>query len=133
MTRERLLAEGIKEVAAELRLVDVVDYVAFLRLERYGNLDDIVTSSAELYLKPGVLRFADGGEVRLKWGEVPIIVLALEFRHLGVTAQLRLELGATTAAVDIAYISYDEPPGSTDAESALLQHAIEDAHLKAPA
>lgn len=63
LSRERALAEGIKEVAAELRLVEVVDYIAFLRLERYGNLSDIVTSSAELFLKPGVLRFANSGHV----------------------------------------------------------------------
>ncbi|MBO0660953.1 hypothetical protein LQ948_00065 [Jiella sp. MQZ9-1] len=130
MSRERALADGIKEVAAELRLVDVVDYVAFLRLEHYGNLADIVSSSSELYLKPGVLRFADGGEVRLKWGEVPVIILALEFRHAGVTAHLHLELGATTAAVDIVHVSYDERPVSQDEELVLLKNAIADAHLK---
>ena len=130
MSRERALADGIKEVAAELRLVDVVDYIAFLRLERFGNLADIVTSSAELYLKPGVLRFADGGEVRLKWGEVPVIILALEFRHAGVTAHIHLELGATTAAVDIIHVSFDERPATPDEEVVFLMNAIADAHLK---
>lgn len=132
MSRERALADGIKEVAAELRLVDVVDYIAFLRLERYGNLADIVTSSSELYLKPGVLRFADGGDVRLKWGEVPIVTLALEFRHAGVTAHLHLELGATTAAVEIVHVSFDDRPATPDEELVMLMNAIADAHLKAP-
>ena len=33
LVRERLLADAIREFVAELRLVDVVDYIAYLRLE----------------------------------------------------------------------------------------------------
>ena len=132
LTRERALAEGIKEVVAELRLVDVVDYVAFLRLERYGNVADIVSSSAELYLKPGVLRFANSGEVRLGWGTVPVISLALEFRYDEVTAHFHLELGASTAAVDITYIAFEGRSGDPDADTERLERAIGDAHLKNP-
>ena len=129
LSRERALAEGIKEVAAELRLVEVVDYIAFLRLERYGNLSDIVTSSAELFLKPGVLRFANSGHVRVSWGTVPIVCLALEFVYDGVTAHFQLELGAATAAVDITYISFDSP-ACPDEGVERLENAIYDAHLK---
>ncbi|MEH6718082.1 MAG: hypothetical protein V7704_04295 [Aurantimonas endophytica] len=129
MVRERALAEGLREFVAELRLVEVVDYIAFLRLERYGNLDDIVTSSAEPYFKPGVLRFANSGEVLLGWGEVPVVSLALEFRFEDVKAHFRLELGASTAAVDITYIAFDGPERDADAQTERLLKAMGDARL----
>lgn len=129
MVRERALAEGLREFVAELRLVDVVDYIAFLRLERFGNLDDIVTSSAELYFKPGVLRFANCGDVVLGWGEVPVVSLALEFRFEDVTTHFRLELGASTAAVDITYIAFDGPEQDADRQTERLLKAIGDARL----
>ena len=129
MERERVLADGIKEIAAELRLVEVVDYIAFLRLERFGNLADIVTSSSELYFKPGVLRFANSGDIRLTWGSVPIVILGLEFRHMGLDIRFRLELGASIAAVDITYMTFDDPDLSADAATVRLREAVADAHL----
>lgn len=129
LSRERALADAIKQVVAELRLVDVVDYVAFLRLEQHGNVADLVSSSAELYLKPGVLRYADRGSARLNWGTVPIVELALEFRHGGVTAHFQLELGASAAAVDILYLAFDDPTSGPEDETGRLLDAITDAHL----
>ena len=129
LSRERALADAIKQVVAELRLVDVVDYVAFLRLEQHGNVADLVSSSAELYLKPGVLRYADQGRVRLSWGTVPIVELALEFKHGGVTAHFQLELGASAAAVNILYLVFDDAVSGPDDETGRLLEAIADAHL----
>lgn len=130
LTRERVLAEGIQEVVAELRLVDVVDYVAFLRLEHFGNVSDIVSSSSELFLKPGVLRFAGAGQAQLSWSTKPIIVLALEFRHAGVTVHFQLELGAAAGAVDITYVAFEEP--SDECEIDRISNAISDARLLVP-
>ncbi len=131
LSRERALAEAIKQVVAELRLVDVVDYVAFLRLEHHGNVADLVASSSELYLKPGVLRYANSGSVRLNWGQVPIVQLGLEFKHAGVAAHFQLELGASAAAVDITYLSLDDHASTSEEATERLVAAIADAHLVA--
>ena len=45
-SREALVASAIQEVVSELRMVDVVDYIAFIRMERFGNISDIVDSAA---------------------------------------------------------------------------------------
>ena len=43
--REIIVADAIREVVSELRLVDVADYVAYIRLEYFANLADIVESA----------------------------------------------------------------------------------------
>ncbi|MBB3951448.1 hypothetical protein [Aureimonas jatrophae] len=127
--REKILAAGIKEVVAELRLVEVVDYVAFLRLDLLGNIADIVDSSAQLFLRPGTLRFADGGDVQLGWGSVPRIDLDMEFRSEGVTVHFRLELSATMAAVQINYIAFAEPDADPAINTERLASAVEAARI----
>ncbi|WAJ30303.1 hypothetical protein [Antarcticirhabdus aurantiaca] len=129
LARERLLAEAIKELAAELRLVDVIDFVAFVRLEHFGNIADIVHSSSELYFKPGVLRFADSAEVDLAWNSKPIVALALQFRHGGVEAHFRLELASASAAVDITYMSFDVVDGDPEANTQAFAAAIKDSRI----
>lgn len=128
--REKVLADGIKEVVAELRLVDVADYVAFLRMDALGNIADLVESSAQLYLRPGALRFADGGDVHLGWGTVPTIDLDMEFRAPEVTVHFRLALSATTAAVHINYIAFAEPDTDPDINTDRLAGAVADARLR---
>lgn len=127
--REKILADGIGEVVAELRLVEVVDYVAFLRMDYLGNIADIVNSSAQLYLKAGTLRFANEGEVHLTWGSLPAIDLNMEFRYGGVTAHFRLGLTAATASVQITYIAFDEVDASPEANTEQLVRAVEGARL----
>lgn len=128
--REKVLANGIKEVVAELRLVEVADYVAFLRMDALGNIADLVESSAQLYLRPGALRFADGGDVHLGWGTVPTIDLDMEFRAPEVTVHFRLALSATNAAVHINYIAFAEPDTDPDINTERLAAAVAAARLR---
>ena len=127
--REKALANGIKEVVAELRLVDVVDYVAFLRMDLHGNIADIVESSAQLYLAPGALRFAHGGDVHLNWGSAPAIDLDMEFHGVEVTVHFKLSLTATKAAVHINYIAFSDPDADPAANTERLKAAIASARL----
>ena len=84
LQREKALADGLRDVAAELRLIDATDLIAFLRTEQFANIANLVNSSSELYFKPNTLSFGQSGDVQLKWGETPSIALDMEFQHLGV-------------------------------------------------
>ena len=53
--REQILAEAIRPVASELRLVDAADLISLLKFEHYGSLADLVSSAAELYFHPGTV------------------------------------------------------------------------------
>jgi len=127
--REEILAEGIQKVVAELRLVEVIDYIAFLRMDLLGNIADIVNSSSQLYLKAGTLRFGNDGEAHLSWGSAPTIDLAMEFHHRDVTVHFKLGLAATKASVTITFMLFADTDADPQLNTARLQAAIDDARL----
>ena len=76
--REKIVADAIRPVATELRLIDAADYIALLRFESHGSLADLVSSAAELYFLPGTVNFGIGGNYTLDWDTEPEISLDLE-------------------------------------------------------
>lgn len=124
---ERILGEGLREFAAELRMLEACDLVAFLRTERLGNVEHLVHSAAELYLKPGVLHFGRGGEAELPWGGVPVVSLNLEFRNAGTVVYFRLILEEAEAAVAVDYMTFEGARSDSDDCAGLLRAAVDDA------
>jgi hypothetical protein len=127
--REKALAEGIRDVAAELRLVEVTDFIAFIQTGQFANIGSLVNSSAEMYFKPDTLGFGFSGDVDLKWGGTPSVFLDMEFRHCGVNVYFRLLLAAAHGGVEINYISFDEAAADPDGNTGRLVDAIADARL----
>ncbi|WP_088345896.1 MULTISPECIES: hypothetical protein [Rhodomicrobium] len=103
---EMALAAGLAEVAAELRLIDAADLIAFIRTRQFGNLRSLVNASIEMYFKPGTVSFGQSGEARLGWSGEPSIMLDMEFHHRAVDIFFRLVLEARQAGVEIEYISF---------------------------
>jgi len=130
--REKVLAEGLKEVAAELRLIDPADFVAFIRTERFGNIRSLVNASTEMYFKPGTISFSLAGRVDLRWDGNPSISLDMEFHHQQVDVFFRLVLEDAEAGVDIQYISFGAAPSDPEEDTQRLAAAMADARL-APA
>jgi hypothetical protein len=129
--RERALAEGMRDVAAELRLIDVADFVAFIRTEQFGNIRTLVNSSTEMFFKPGTIQFGLSGEVALQWDSSPTITLDMEFHHMGVAVYFRLLLLAFEAGIEISYVSFEGGAADPDANTRRLIDAIADARLSA--
>jgi hypothetical protein len=130
--REHALAEGIREVASELRLIDAVDFIAFIRTEQFANISNLVSSSTELYFKPDTIRFGLSGDVDLEWGSTPTVSLDMEFHHMKVNVYFRLMLEALHAGVEIDYITFDDGSSDPDVNTQRLRDAIAAARL-APA
>jgi hypothetical protein len=128
--REVLVASAIKEVASELRMVDVCDYVAYIRMGHVANLADLVESAAERFFMPGTLRLGHGGDVRLDWTGEPKITLDLELRPNGATVYFTLTLAAETACIDVNYVAFADPTGTPDTNTAFLEAAIEDSRIR---
>lgn len=128
-TREIIVARAIEGVVAELRLVDIADYVAFIRLERFANISDIVDSAAELFFMPGTLRLGHGGEAHIGWSGASRIVLDLELRPCGVTVYFTLSLGETHAGVEVNYIAFEQPAADPDDNTIFLEQSLQTARI----
>jgi hypothetical protein len=128
--REVIVANAIQQVVSELRLVDVADYIAFMRLESFASIADIVDSAAELYFMPGTLKLGHGGEAHVGWTESPRIVLDLELRPRGATVYFQLTLSALHASVDVNYVSFDDASANPEENTAFLEGALDDARIR---
>jgi hypothetical protein len=128
--REIIVAKAIENVVAELRMVDVADYVAYIKLERFANISDLVASAAELYFMPGTLRLGHGGEAQICWATPPKIVLDLELRPRGATIYFTLALSDKHAEIDVNYVSFDEPGSDPHTNTSFLEAAIADARIR---
>ena len=93
VSREAIVANAIQDFVAELRMVELADYVSFIHLGHLANLADIVDSAAELYFMPGTLRLGHGGNLDLAWSGEQKVVLDLELKPSGATVFFSLSLG----------------------------------------
>ena len=129
-SREVIVANAIREVVAELRLVDVADYIAFIRMEHFSTVSDIVDSAAELFFMPGTLRLGHGGEAHIGWDEAPRIVLDLELRPFGATVYFALTLTAERASVEVNYVAFADPDPDPLLNTAFLEDAVRKASIR---
>lgn len=132
LDREKILGEAVKSVAAELRLVDLSILARMIHLEQHGNIADLVASSCELFFREGALIYGSRAHVDLKWGEIPNVVIDLEFAHRGINVFFGLNLRPLNAAVDIHAITFDGPSRSPDENTQALADALEDARIGGP-
>lgn len=129
-SREAIVANAIQQVVGELRLIDVADYIAFIRLEHFACLSDLVDSAAELYFMPGTLRLGHGGEAHVDWSGNPRIVLDLELRPPGVTVYFQLTLSEHSASVVVNYVSFERPNEDPERNTELLEAVLERARIR---
>jgi hypothetical protein len=122
--REKIVADAIRPVATELRLIDAADFIALLRFESHGSLADLVSSAAELYFLPGTVNFGIGGNYSLDWDTEPEITLDLELKPDGVTVYAQLALGKDTAGLEINHIAFQSPSDDPDENTAFLAKSL---------
>ena len=127
--REKIVAEALRPVATELRLIDAADLVSLLRYERWGNLADLVSSAAELYFLPGTVRFGVGGDYTLDWDSTPEILLDLEIKPDGVSIYAKLSLTDELAGVEISHIAFQQPSADNDENTAFLARSLQKARF----
>lgn len=123
--REKLVADMLRPVASELRLIDAADLISMLKFECFGALSDLVSSAAELYFLPGTVNLGIGGDYWLDWESSPKVVLDLELRPENVTIYTRLTLESDQAAVEINHIAFDNPSDDPEANTRILAQSLQ--------
>lgn len=131
-SREIIVAEAIGDIVNELRMVDVADYIAFIRLEHFACISDLVDTAAELYFLPRTFRLGHGGQVHVDWTELPRVELDLELRPRGAVVYFTLTLCAENASVEVNYVAFDDPDPDPEKNTAFLTAAIEEARIRRP-
>ncbi|MBB3146256.1 hypothetical protein FHS21_002671 [Phyllobacterium trifolii] len=129
VARVEIISVHLQEVIHDLRLVDVADYIAFIRCELFGNIADIVNSATELTFYPNTLTFGLGGEYILDWNSTPKVMLDLEFSNMGVNAYFRLTLSSDSSEIDLHHVRFSETGKSPADNTALLAAAFDNARL----
>lgn len=125
--QERIIGDAINSFSAEMRLINVVDLIAYLRMEQFDNIDSLVQSSAENFFLPGTLRFGRSGHVELDWNRAPTVILNMEFEQSDVRSYFQLKLSDKFAVVELDYIDFDGQQGNSDEHTKSLERAIESA------
>ena len=129
VARVEIISAHLQEVIDDLCLVDVADYIAFIRCELFGNIADIVNSATELSFYPETLTFGLGGEYTLDWNSTPKVMLDLEFSNMGVNAYFRLTLSSDSTEIDLHHVRFSETGKSPADNTALLAAAFDNARL----
>jgi hypothetical protein len=128
--RERILADAMVDVATELRLADLAEFVLMIRRDQEANIADLVNSSSELFFKSGALKYALSAWCDLRWESNPTVRLDMEFRHAAVTVFFRLTIGRARAAVEVVDVLFEGEGSRGEAsENERLCAAIADARL----
>lgn len=122
--REKIVADALRPVASELRLIDAGDLISMLKFECYGDLADLVASAAELYFLPGTVSLGVGGDYWLDWASHPRVVLDLELRPDGVAVYARLTLEDAAGAIEINHIAFDNPSDDPEMNTLLLAESL---------
>lgn len=125
--RKEALAQALTEFTSEMKLVDVVDLVAFVRTEQHGNIADLIRSSSELFFKEDTLRYGMAASVDLDWDRPPTISLDMEFYNKGVWVYFSLVLAEPQNAVNVSYIEFTNASNDPDENTRRLIEALDDA------
>lgn len=104
---ERQINDAVKEVALELRSVDVIDLASYIHTLKLANVGDLINSALELYFKPQTLVFSYSGDVELTWFGMPSVSLDMELHCSGIDVYFCLVIEALSVGVHINYLSLD--------------------------
>ncbi|MXQ11666.1 hypothetical protein [Microvirga makkahensis] len=107
---EEVLACNIKDVIADFCLVDAEIIRSYVSNQLHGNMDDIVSSCAELFFKGHTLSYARSANISTALGQPPCIVLDMEFSHDMVSVDFKLVLGEYSVGVHINRVHLSDIP-----------------------
>ncbi len=129
---EVLIGAVLREFAAELRMINVIDLVVFIETEQHGNIENLINSSAEMFFMPGSLAFANFAYVDLDWSRPPTVVLSLKLCQPDVTVFFDLKLSDDFAEIDLNHVEFRQRSEDQNENTRLLERAINRSLISPP-
>jgi len=124
---ERLLAHAIKRFISELCLTNAGTMIAYICADQHDNIDDIVASSAELFLRPGALHYAQHSEIDFEWGHAPLVTIEMKLCHPVMTTFFRIVFDDRFVGIDIFGALFREEIGSAMENARRFVRSLADA------
>ncbi|TDT88890.1 MULTISPECIES: hypothetical protein [Azorhizobium] len=131
MVYERALAECLRHFLGELFYTNAGVIIGYIHGRQDQNIDDIVASSAELSLRPGLLHYTHHANIVEEWGAPPVVTLEMELQHIDLTAYFRIEFDGKGIGITIEGIVFNEPVASIEDSFLRFQHALDECRLPA--
>lgn len=126
---ENYLNEALRDVALEIRSIDVIELASSLHTLKLANVADIVHSALELHFKPDAICFGHSGAVELGWFGRPAVSLDLELHNAGVDAHFCLVIEAMGSCVHLRNAVVDGEPWQEQHGTHRICAAIEESRL----
>ncbi|MEP9368248.1 hypothetical protein [Xanthobacter sp. VNH20] len=126
---EKLLANALKQVITELAFTNAGLMLSYVSAGQESIIADILASSAEMSLKPGILRYAHQATSCAEWGVAPMMSLSLELHHATLSAFFRLVFDQFAIGVDIDSIRFARAAGTPEEDLACFAAALEDVRI----
>jgi len=124
---ERLLARSIKRFISELCLTNAGTMIAYICADQHENIDDIVSSSAELFLRPGALLYAQHAEIDFEWGQAPLVTIEMKLCHPAITTFFRIVFDDRFVGIDIFGALFRDDIGSVIENAQRFVRSLADA------
>jgi hypothetical protein len=126
---EKILAHNIKDVVAEICLVDASIIISYIFNDHHGNISDLVESSTELFFSEGTLTYGHAADVNFEWGKAPAVILDMEFIHPSATVFFKLVLHGLYVGVSIQRILLSVKSGNPDQDLRSFEDALASARI----
>ncbi|MBS7556306.1 hypothetical protein KHC23_21985 [Ancylobacter dichloromethanicus] len=126
---EHLLAETLRGFLTELCLTNAGVVIAYINARQDSNIDDLVASSAELFIKPGQLHYARKAVIDSDWGLPPHVSIAMRLRHAELTVAFHVIFDDHTVGVHIDSIEFVRALGGGAENLARFETALATARI----
>lgn len=129
MAFERALASALRDVMTELFFTNAGLLMDYINAGKVGIIEDIIASSAERSLKPGLLRYGRHALTHSDWGEAPQVSLDLELHHTALQVYFKIIFEADAVGVEIDSIVFRDPFAGPEECMARFSAALSDVRI----
>lgn len=128
---ERALAECLRSFLSELFYTNAGVVIGYIQANQDNNIHDLMASSAELSLRPGLLRYGQNASISTDWGAPPVVTIDMELCHPEMTAYFRITFEEKGIGVSIEGIVWAQPLDNDGDNLQRFAKVLADARLPA--